>query len=168
MRLTVLGQYAKGVARVDDAEGARLLDDLGRLKWRLWHGDIHRALEEVRDLEDEVDGLELAYPHLARFKRATREFRVYIAENVGSIINYGERHRAGERISTAFVEGTVDTVIGKRFAKRQQMQWTPRGAHLLLQTRTRALDGTLRAMFERWYPGLANDNAPNTERAAAA
>ena len=28
--------------------------------------------------------------------------------------------------------------------------------------------GTLRAMFERWYPGLANDNAANTDRAAAA
>ena len=115
-----------------------------------------------------MDGLELAYPHLARFKRATREFRVYIAENAGSIINYGERYRTGERIPSAFVEGTVNTVIGKRFAKKQQMQWTPRGAHLLLQTRTRALDGTLRAMFERWYPGLANDNAVNTDRATAA
>jgi hypothetical protein len=62
----------------------------------------------------------------------------------------------------------VNTVIGKRFAKKQQMQWTRRGAHLLLQTRTRTLDGTLRAMFERWYPGLANDNGVNTERAAAA
>ena len=168
MRLTVLGQYAKGVAQVDDAEGARLLDDLGRLKWRLWHGDIHRALEETHDLEDDVDGLELAYPNLGRFKRAMHEFAVYIAENAGSIINYGERFRSGERISTAFVEATVNTVIGKRFAKKQQMQWTPRGAHLLLQTRTRALDGTLRTMFERWYPGLANDNRVNTERAAAA
>jgi hypothetical protein len=167
MRLTVLGQYAKGVAQVDDAEGTRLLDDLGRLKWRLWHGDIHRALEEARDLEDEVDGLELAYPHLGRFKRATHEFAVYVAENAGSIVNYGERYRAGERISSAFVEGTVNTVVGKRFAKKQQMQWTPRGAHLL-QTRTRALDGTLRAMFERWYPGLANDNAISTDRAAVA
>ena len=168
MRLTVLGQYAKGVAQVDAAEGARLLDDLGRLKWRLWHGDIRRALEEIRDLEDEVDGLELAYPHLGRFKRAVHEFAVYVAENAGSIVNYGERHRAGERISSAFVESTVNAVVGKRFAKKQQMQWTQRGAHLLLQTRTRALDGTLRAMFERWYPGLANDNAPNTDRAAAA
>jgi hypothetical protein len=168
MRLTVLGQYAKGVAQLEGTEGARLLAELERIKWRLWHGDIHRALEEIRDLEDEVDGLELAYPHLARFKRATREFRVYIGENAGSIIDYGERYRAGERISTAFVESTVNTVIGERFAKKQQMQWTPRGAHLLLQTRTRALDGTLRAMFERWYPGLANDNALNTDRAAAA
>jgi hypothetical protein len=47
MRLTVLGQYAKGVAQLEKAEGERLLTDLERIKWRLWHGDIHRALEEV-------------------------------------------------------------------------------------------------------------------------
>lgn len=166
MRLTVLGQYARGVAQLSD-EGPPLLEDLERLKWRLWHGDIHRASEELGDLEDEVDGLEVTYPNLGRFRRAMHELAVYIAENAGSIINYGERCRTGERISTAFVESTVNTVIGKRFAKRQQMQWTPRGAHLLLQTRTRALDGTLRTMFERWYPGLANGNAVKTDRAAA-
>jgi hypothetical protein len=156
------------VAALDQAEGPRLLADLERTKWRLWHGDVHRALEEIEDLEADVDGLEVAYPNLGRFRRAMHEFAVYIAENAGSIINYGERYRAGERISTGFVESTVNTVIGKRFAKKQQMQWTPRGAHLLLQTRTHALDGTLRTMFERWYPGLANDNAVNTDRAAAA
>ncbi len=62
----------------------------------------------------------------------------------------------------------MNTVIGKRFAKKQQMQWTPRGAHLLLQIGTRALDGTLRTMFERWYPGVANNNMVNTDRAATA
>jgi hypothetical protein len=31
-----------------------------------------------------------------------------------------------------------------------------------MQTRTRTLDGTLRPMFECWYPGLANDNAAGT------
>lgn len=48
--------------------------------------------------------------------------------------------------------------------------WTNenRGAYLLLQTRTRALDGTLRPLFERWYPGLANDNAAGAAQAAAA
>jgi hypothetical protein len=61
----------------------------------------------------------------------------------------------GERISSCLAESTVNAVISKRFAKRQQMQWTKRGAHLLLQTRTRALDGTF---FERWYPGLSTDN----------
>ncbi len=82
--------------------------------------------------------------------------------------NYGERYRAGEPISSCIAESTVNAVISKRFAKRQQMQWTPRGAHLLLQTRTRALDGTLRPLFERWHPGLAaNHTNVELERAAA-
>ena len=62
----------------------------------------------------------------------------------------------------------MNAVISKRFAKRQQMQWTKRGAHLLLQTRTRTLDGTLRSLFERWYPGLANDNGNEAAQATAA
>src|SRR3984957_8093015 len=80
------------------------------------------------------------YPNLGKFARAAREFAVYITSNTGSLINYGERYRAGERISSCLAESTVNAVISKRFAKRQQMQLTPRGAHLLLQTRTRALD----------------------------
>ena len=158
MRLTILEQYARGVAHHDDAEGARLLASLARTKWLLWHGNQHRALETIGFFEDVFGALEVDYPNLGKFARATHEFACYITSNTGSLINYGERYRAGERISSCLAESTVNAVISKRFAKRQQMQWTPRGAHLLLQTRTRALDGTLRPLFERWYPGLANDN----------
>jgi hypothetical protein len=52
------------------------------------------------------------------------EFHTYIENNGGFIPNYGERYRHGERISTRFVESTVNQVISKRFCKRQQMQWT--------------------------------------------
>jgi len=37
---------------------------------------------------------------------------------VGSLINYGERFRAGERLSSCLAESTVNAVISKRFAKR--------------------------------------------------
>lgn len=66
------------------------------------------------------------------------------------------------------MEATVNAVVSKRFAKKQQMQWTRRGAHLLLQTRTRTLDGTLRSTFERWFPGLANDNMARAIQGEAA
>ena len=168
MRLTVLGQYAKGVAHVEQATGDQLLADIERIKWLLWHGNIHRAGPAVDNLQDDVEGLEVDYPLRGKFARAAREFAVYITGNADSIINYGERFRAGERISSAFVEATVNAVISKRFAKRQQMQWTPRGAHLLLQIRTRTMDGTLRPLFERWHPGLANDNDIAARQAAAA
>ena len=117
MRLTVLGQYAKGVTQHDPPVGSRLLADIERLKWLLWHGNRHRAREAIEDLEEDVDTLDVEYPNLRKFAKPVHEFSVYIAANAGSLINYGERFRAGERISTAFVESTVDAVISKRFAK---------------------------------------------------
>jgi hypothetical protein len=41
--------------------------------------------------------------------------------------------------------------------RKVEMQWSKQGAHLLLQTRTKALDGTLRDLFTTWYPA-ANNN----------
>ena len=38
--------------------------------------------------------------------------------------------------------------------KKQQMQWTKRGAHLLLQMRVKTLNQELGAVFRRWYPDL--------------
>ena len=34
----------------------------------------------------------------------------------------------GERVSTGFVESTVNTVVGKRFGKKQQMRWSKQGS----------------------------------------
>ena len=168
MRITVLSQYARGVAQHDEGAGSRLLDDLQRIKWLLWHGNTYRVRDEIDSFQDQVDGLEVPYANLPKFVTAAHEFAVYIAANADSLINYGERFRSGERISSAFGEATVNAVVSKRFAKKQQMQWTPRGAHLLLQTRTRTLDGTLRPLFERWYPGLANDNQVDARHTTAA
>lgn len=59
------------------------------------------------------------------------------------------------------VESAVNQMISKRFVKKQQMRWTPRGAHLLLQVRTQVLNDELRSSVERWYPGFgAQDQAP--------
>lgn len=71
------------------------------------------------------------------------------------IPNYGERYRSSEPISTAFVESTVTEVVSKRMMMKQQMRWTKRGAHWLLQVRTQTLNGELQDMFHGWYPGMA-------------
>ena len=106
--------------------------------------------------------------NLKPFIKAAEEFATYIERNAHAIPNYGERYRNGERIATSFVESAVNVVIGKRFNKKQQMQWSRRGAHMLLQIRTRVLDRTFRAQFENWYPGLSsNDNKPSPQVEAA-
>jgi hypothetical protein len=52
------------------------------------------------------------------------------------------------------VESTVNHVVSRRLVKKQQMQWTPRGAHLLLQVRTQVLNNDWDDAFRRWYPGF--------------
>jgi hypothetical protein len=52
------------------------------------------------------------------------------------------------------VESTVNEVVSKRFCKKQQMQGSKEGAHWLLQTRVRTLNGELGAIFKRWYPDI--------------
>jgi hypothetical protein len=95
-----------------------------------------------------------------------REFDSYLRANAARIPNYGERRRAGEAISTAFVESTVNQVISKRMVKKQQMRWTPRGAHLLLQVRTRVLNNDLADDFHRWYPNFSHTTTDQHNLAA--
>jgi len=52
------------------------------------------------------------------------------------------------------VEATVHEVVSKRFCKKQQMQWSKPGTHLLLQTRVKTLNGELGAIFKGWYPDM--------------
>jgi hypothetical protein len=50
------------------------------------------------------------------------------------------------------VESTINQVVSRRFVKKQQMQWSLKGAHLLLQTRTKVLNNELEDVFRNWYP----------------
>jgi hypothetical protein len=50
------------------------------------------------------------------------------------------------------VESTVNQVVSKRMVKKQQMQWTERGAHLLLQVRVQVLNDDWEDAFRGWYP----------------
>jgi len=164
MRITVLRQFAQGLENYDERAGQDLLEGLRRIKWHLWYGNRCRARDEIADLQCDAEGLETDFPNMRKFLTAIGEFQAYIASNSASLINYGERYRSGERISSAFVEATVNAVISKRFAKKQQMQWSRIGAHLLLQTRTQILDGSLRSTFQQWYPGMSNDNQEYIQR----
>lgn len=96
------------------------------------------------------------------------EFATYIALNASSVVNYGECYRHGERISTGFVESTVNQVVSKRMVKQQHMQWTPEGAHLLLQVRTHVLNDEWETTFRSWYPGFRPPQAQRSPTALAA
>src|SRR5215475_5815571 len=41
MKLTVLDQYARGLVHCDQTLGEQIRDKIERLKWSLWHGNLH-------------------------------------------------------------------------------------------------------------------------------
>lgn len=154
MRLTVMQQYVKGLAHHNEEDADRLARLLRQIKGFLWNGNLYDSQMVIEDLVMDLDEMETDYASIKALRKTAAEFETYIANNKDMIPNYAERRRYGERVSTGFVESTVNTVVGKRFGKRQQMRWSKQGAHLMLQTRTRTLDGTLRSKFEQWYPGM--------------
>ena len=167
MRLTVMGQLVKGMGTELKPDGrcplttgilASLGKNLESVKWNLWHGNVAHALQRMKDLDDDLDTLEETPQNKKKLEKAVKELRGYISANEAFIPNYGDRYRHDEMISTAFVESTVNQVISKRFVKKQQMRWTQRGAHLLLQTRVQVLNEDLRNTFCRWFPAMNADH----------
>lgn len=75
-------------------------------------------------------------------------------QNSSSIVDYSERQRYGKRVSTGFVASAVNQVLAKRLVKRQQMQWTKKGAHFLVQARPRVLNEEWEDCFRQQYPGF--------------
>jgi hypothetical protein len=154
MKLTVLAQFGKGLAQCDAVLGEPVRDQIKRLKWSLWHGQADKALDKIDKLETSTEPFSEIYARYTGLVKALSELRTYVVNNRHLIPNYGERYRHGEPIATEFVESTVNEVVSKRFCKKQQMQWSKEGAHLLLQTRVRVLNGELAGIFKRWYPDL--------------
>jgi hypothetical protein len=176
MKLTVLQQCASGLKPAGGSEqGERSLERrLESVKHYLWHGNTASALSGLQETDEwlegwlyDDDGKRLSHPaseKIARMRKYLHELETYIGNNEASIVNYGERYHHGERISTGFVESAVNQVVSKRMVKKQQMQWTQRGAHLLLQIRVRVLNDDWEAVFRDWYPGfrMAASNSSNS------
>jgi hypothetical protein len=132
----------------------------------LWHGNIYQALCLADLVTAQLEGAEDLTPKGQKLCQAARELHTYLRLNGNFVPNCGERYRNGERISTGFVESAVNQIISKRFVKKQQMRWIPQGAHLLLQTRTKVLNGDLEEMFRTPYPGFRTTTFGNLQMTA--
>jgi hypothetical protein len=156
MRITVMGQCAKGL-KVGLEKRKEMSKMLESTKHYLWHGNVSHARNKIEDMLGFLDELaeeRTGGENVPKLQKALGELESYVTANEPLIPNYGERWRNEEAIATGFVESAVNQIVSKRFAKRQQMQWTKKGTHLLLQTRTQVLDGQLEETFRKWYPGF--------------
>ena len=152
MRITVLKQMSKGVMGKDYSDFEKNLD---RAKWFLWHGNAFKSLDVLESLSSELEIFSENKEHKKyKIYRVLSEFYDYINLNRDFISNYGERYRHGEAVSSSLAESTVNEVVSRRMSKKQQMRWTQKGAHSLLQVRTKTLNNELRDSFKNWYPKM--------------
>ena len=73
-----MSQLAKSVEADDQPNlSAEIEQELKRLKWNLWHGNVHKALQIVEELEVALD-LEKNSREQRKLLKAVREFGIYI------------------------------------------------------------------------------------------
>jgi hypothetical protein len=160
MRVQHVAQTVKGWPDATDGdcqEGARLADIVEHIRWRLWHGQVKRALDLIGDTLVMLDATaETVSPVAAtagKVARVLRGLETYVAGQSELIIDYATGRRRDEPISTATTESTVQRLLHRRMGAQHQMRWSPRGAHLMLKVRTSIVNGTFdqdHAAAERW------------------
>lgn len=97
-----------GLCQSDPEHGAELLDILESTKWYLWHGNVERALETLDVGYALASDPALHYSNQSKLIQHLTDMMTYVDNNAHLIPNYGEKHRYGETITTAFVESTVN------------------------------------------------------------
>ena len=123
--------------------GRSVQDEIASAKWLTWHGKGSEAVERIKSIHDmlEVTPEHPAYSALWWNLRGTYW---YLESNSRYLVNYGWRYRRGMPISSSIAESAVNEVVSLRCAKKRQMRWTDKGAHLLVQVRVSVLNGELK------------------------
>jgi hypothetical protein len=156
MKFQNLKQFAKGINETTDvAVRDHALAQLERAKWRLWNGYTKRGITGLVDLEywSRVQCFEHILP-LKKVADALLNLIRYLESNADSMPDYGNRYRDRLRISTGFVESTVNEIIAKRMVKKQQMRWSRHTVQAFLNVRVHVLNATLEDAFRHWHRGF--------------
>jgi hypothetical protein len=160
MRVQHVAQAAKGwpdATAGDRKVGSGVAETVERIRWRLWHGQVRRALDLIGEtlvvLDSNADDRSEISTAAGKVARLLRELETYVSGQSGLIIDYATARRCEEPISTAITESTVQWLLHRRMNAQQQMRWSPRGAHFMLKVRTSVVNGTFDRDYdvaERW------------------
>ena len=104
-------------------------------------------------------GVPLTVSAQPKWRIALDEIDRYLASQSAWLVNYAERHHAGQRVGTAITEGTANFLVNRRMNKEQQMRWSRRGADLLLQVRCAVINGKLGSGLGQLFEAEAEANS---------
>jgi hypothetical protein len=160
MRIQHVAQAAKSWPADTPAEreeGARLADTIEHIHWRLWHGQVRRALDLIGEtlviLEATATTTTPEATAAGKVAAVLTGLETYVAGQSELIIDYATARSSEEPISTATTESTVQWLLHRRMGANQQMRWSPRGAHLMLKVRTSVVNDNFNKdcrIAERW------------------
>ena len=124
MRIQHVAQAVKGWPQMtieDRAEGARLADAVEHIRWRLWHGQVERALDLIGDTLGQIGDTTTASTPAAgaagKVLAVLRGLETYVAGQADLIIDYATAQHGDEAISTAPTEGTVQWLLHRRMGR---------------------------------------------------
>jgi hypothetical protein len=114
MRVQHVAQAATSwpdTTETDRQAGARLTEIIERIRWRLWHGQVKRALDLIAETvvtagvaADDKSPIAAA---LRKVARLLGDLETYASGQSDIIIDYATARRCEEPISTAITESTV-------------------------------------------------------------
>src|SRR6516162_7120008 len=78
----------------------------------------------------------------AKLTKALITLETYVSGLADLIIDYASAQLDDEPFFTSPTEGAVQWLLHRRMGAQQQMRWSPRGAHFMLQVRTAIVNGT--------------------------
>jgi hypothetical protein len=152
MRVQHAAQCASGwpANTVSDCRNrAEFTDVVEHIRWRLWHGQTGRALcliqRTLTAVKAKADGKTAEARSAAKLMKALIALETYVSGLADLIIDYMSARLGDEPFSTSPTEGAVQWLLHRRMRAQQQMRWSPRGAHLMLQVRTAVVNGTFDA-----------------------
>ena len=137
-------------------EGVHLADTIEHIRWRLWHGQVQRALDLIGETLVILEATAPTSPEATaagKVAAVLTTLETYVAGQAELIIDYATARHSEEPISTATTESTVQWLLHRRMGANQQMRWSPRGAHLMLKVRTSVANDNFETecrIAERW------------------
>jgi hypothetical protein len=116
--------------------------------WQKLAENLYRLLE----LREKRDPTASRQAKQARYR--LMNVVTYLQSNLESLIDYRTWQRVGRRISTSFVESSINRIVGRRMCKSQHMRWSRAGAHSVVQVRVALLNQELHELAQRQFPWI--------------
>jgi hypothetical protein len=121
------------------------------------HGQVRRALELIGETLPPLSAMAEMKSTTARAASKVMHALIALQTDVAGlsdlIIDDATAQRCGEPFSTSHTDGAVQWLLHRRLAAQQQIQWSPRKAHLMLKVSTSNVNGAFdhdRAAALRW------------------